>query len=181
MSLRDALLKAGKIDKKQAQKARTEKRKKRKKKGGHRLEAEQNAQLLAKDATRRDEQSAQNRALAEKARVARETAEREMRIGNLIQAWRLRSNPKAQRRFHFVRSDGHIGLITVDARVGAEIEFGSAGIIESPSDLLEVHVLAAEGLRKLAEIHPSSVRFYVGTGAPDDPLICPPPRSRETP
>ncbi|MFT6395697.1 MAG: hypothetical protein ACJAYU_000439 [Bradymonadia bacterium] len=178
MSLRDALLKAGKIDKKQAQKARTDKRKKRKRDGGHRVEAEQNAQQLASEATRREEQTADNLGRAERARIAREQAEREMRIGNLIQAWQRRSNPKAKRRFHFVRVDGHIGFITVDSEIGAELEFGAAGIVVSPSNPSQAHVLASEGLRKLAEVDPTAVRFYLGPGAPDDPLTCPPPPPR---
>jgi hypothetical protein len=176
MSLRDALLKAGKVDKKQAQQARTENRKKRKKKGGHRIESEQQVDSLAREAERRELQSAENRARTEAERVKREREERLMQIVNLIRAWRRRPSRNARRAWHFVRSSGHVGLVVVDAEIAAELEFGSAGIVELPENEGAVEIVGAEGLRKLTELHGPSIRFYVGVGAAaDDPLTCPPP------
>lgn len=178
MSLRDALLKAGKVSKQQAQEARTKKRKKRKKKGGgHRVEADQQAESLARDAERREALASDNRARAEEAQRERERQERLMQIGNLIRAWRRRPKRTASRRWHFVRSSGQIGLITVDSQIAAELEFGSAGIVELPENEQAVEVVASEGLRKLVDIHRPGIRFYVGAGAAtDDPLTCPPPQ-----
>lgn len=176
MSLRDALLKAGKVSKKQAQEAQTAKRKKRKKKKGHVLEAEARDASLARDAERRADQAKENREREEQRRAEREQHERRMRVGNLITAWQRRPNPRASRGFHFVRSDGHIGRITVDGRIAAELEYGAAGIVELPDQPDELRIVAAEGIRKLLDLHLPGIRFYVGRDAPDDPLICPPRR-----
>ena len=175
MSLRDALLKAGKVSKKQAQQARTEKRKKRKKKGGgHRVEAQANAESLARDAERRLEQRAADKARAEETRLEREAQERRMRINNLIQAWKRRPGRNPRRAWHFVRSNGRIGRIRVDGETAAALEYGTAAIVEPPENESAPEIVAAEGVRKLIDLHPKGIRFYVGTGAPKDPLTCPP-------
>lgn len=178
MSLRDALLKAGKVSKKDAQQARTEARKKRKKKKGHVIEAEQRDAAIERDAARRAERDAENRARAEQERQARVAHERDAQIRNLIQAWTRRPNPKARRVWHFVRSNGHIGRTTVDQRIAAELEFGSAAIVELPSDRSEVRIVAVEGVRKLAGLYGEGIRFFLGDGGPSDPLVRPAPYPR---
>lgn len=179
MSLRDALLKAGKVSKKHAQQVRTEKRKKRKKQGGgHRVEAQANAEFMARDLARRAEQQTADKARAEAARVERATHERRVRINNLIQAWKRRPPRNARRPWHFVRSNGRIGRIFVDAELAAALEFGTAGIVEPPENEQAPEIVAGEGVRKLTELHPAGVRFYVGPGAAGDPLTCPPPRPK---
>ena len=177
MSLRDALLKAGKVNKKQAQQARTEKRKTRKRKGGHRIEAEHTAESVAREGERREIQAAENKARTEEKRLERLRQERLMQIGNLIRAWRRRPTRNARRAWHFVRSSGEIGLVFVDAEIAAELEFGAAGIVTLPENEAAVEIVGAEGLRKLVDIYRPGIRFYVGAGAStDDPLTCPPPR-----
>ncbi|MCB9519844.1 MAG: DUF2058 family protein [Myxococcales bacterium] len=177
MSLRDALLKAGKVNKGQAQRAAADDRRERRQKGGHAIEAEAQAEQSARDAQRRAEQAEANRARAEAERVAREAAEARMRIANLIRAWTRRPRRDARHAWHFVRSSGRIGRVLVDRELAAELEYGSVGIVELPDAPDSVRLVAAEGIRKLIEVFPSGVRFYVGRDAPADSMICPPPRA----
>ncbi len=173
MSLRDALLKAGKVSKKDAQSVSTETRKKRKKKGGHRLEQEAVAQSIAISEAAKEARDAENRAHVERQRLERKQQERAMQVRNLIQAWTRRSGRRANHVWHFVRSNGHVGRIMVDNEVAAELEFGTAGIIEMPDDPSSVRVLSRDGIRKLAGIYAEGVRFFVGEGGPSDPLVRP--------
>ena len=181
MSLRDALLKAGKVSKAQAQGAKTEQRKKRKDKGGHRLEAAAQEAAIARDAERRAERDARNAAIVEEQRAERARQESRVRVRNLMRSWGRQPDPKGRTLWHFVRSSGRIGRITVDRRMGAELEYGAAGIVEMPDDASVVRVVAAEGIRKLNEVYPEGIRFYLGDGGPDDPLVCPPRRADSPP
>lgn len=175
MSLRDALLKAGKVSAKAAQEAKTNERKKRKKKKGHVLEAEREAARTELFEQQRAEQAEANRVRAEADRLAREAHERQMRIGNLIRAWERKAPPRAMRGFCYVRASGHIGQTTVDRKLGMELEYGSVGIVEHPSTGAP-HMLSREGIERLLEVAPDCVRFYTGPGGPEDPLIRPPLR-----
>ena len=175
MSLRDALLKAGKISKKQARHAETETRKSRKKRKGHLVEQDREAAQLA----RHEERQAKQRAAdLERARIAKEeheAHERQVRIKNLIYRWKRYPARRTSNEFWFVRSDGFIGLMMVDRQSAAELEFGQAGIVEPPGNPTGVLVVKREGVQKLLEIAPEVVRFYVGEGAPvDDETVCPP-------
>lgn len=177
MSLRDALLKAGKVSKQQAQEAATASRKKAKQKGGgHAVEAEARAATEAREAERRAAQAAENKAREEARRAEREQHERRVRVGNLIAAWGRRPSPRASRPWHFVRSNGRIGRVLVDSQVAYELEFGAVGIVELPNRPDELRIVASEGIRKLLEAGAPVVRFYVGRDAPDDPLVNPPRR-----
>lgn len=175
MSLRDALLKAGKVTRQQVQGAAADSRKERKQKGGgHRIEAEAREVALARDAERKAQQAEENRARAARLEAERQEHERLMRIGNLIAAWSRRSSPRAARRWHFVRSNGHIGFVVVDRNLAAELEYGAAGIVELPDRPDAVRVVAGDAVRKLADLHPGGIRFFLGAGGPDDPLVRPP-------
>lgn len=174
MSLRDALLKSGKVSKKDAQKAATAARKERKQKGGHRIEAEVSAEQRARDEARRAEQAEANRERARQLEAERQEHERLMRVRNLITAWGRRPSPRASRRWHFVRSNGRIGFVVVDRTLAAELEYGGAAIVEVPEHPEDVRVVGAEGVKKLAGLAPEVIRFYVGQGGPSDPLVRPP-------
>ena len=175
MSLRDALLKAGKVSAKAAQEAKTNERKKRKQKKGHVLEAEREAARSELFEKQRAEQAEANRLRAEAARVEREGHERQMRVGNLIRAWERKAPPRAMRAFHFVRSSGAIGQTTVDRQLGMELEYGSVGIVEHPTTGAP-HLVAREGIERLLEFAPECLRFYTGPNGPEDALIRPPLR-----
>lgn len=175
MSLRDALLKAGKVSKKQAQAASTEKRKKRKKKKGHRLEAEALRAQEARHAAREETRATENRALAEQARRAREAHEARMRLKNVIHQWERKPGQRANRAFHFVRSSGSIGVTRIEGRQAWELQFGALAIVEHPQDA-SPRLVASDAVEKVIEIAPEALRFYVGAGAPDDPLVHPPLR-----
>ena len=179
MSLRDALLKAGKVSKKQAQVAATEKRKKRKKKKGHRVEAEALRAQEQRHASRMSDQADANRERAEAARLEREAHEARMRLKNVIHTWQRKPGRRADRAFHFVRSSGAIGVTRIEGAQAWELQFGGLAIVEHPDDGAP-RLVARDAVEKILRLKPGALRFYVGEGAPDDPHICPPLRPERT-
>lgn len=173
MSLRDALLKAGKVSKQDARKAATEERKKRKRKKGHRIEAEKEAEKQRRHEERLAQQREEDRKRAEREKAEREAQERKVRVKNLSTQWRRTPGNRDNIRWHFVRSNGSIGFLQVDSRLAAELEHGSAAIIEVPIDDV-VRIVSQDGVDAILETMPQCVRFYVGRGAPEDEIICPP-------
>ncbi len=173
MSLRDALLKAGKVSKKQARRAAAEERKKRKKKKGHRLEADRSDAAAARHADRVAIRADENRQRAEADRLRRLEREKALRITNLIRSWSRPVDSDRGRPFYFVRSSGSIGSVLVDRQTAWALEYGGLGLIEAPGRPARVHLVAEEGVRKLMALDVSGLRFYVGRDAPDDPLIAP--------
>ncbi len=174
MSLRDALLKAGKVSKKDAQKAATDQRRRRKKQKGHRPDADRQAESEKRREARRAKQREADRARAAEARRVFEAHERAVRARNIIQGWRREPGRRRGAPWHFVRSDGHIGVLDLDAELAQEIQYGAAGIIEMPGDPELVVVVRREGIVKLLEFVPEIVKFYLGVSAPDDDLVNPP-------
>lgn len=183
MSLRDALLKAGKVSKKQAQQARTTERKKRKQKKGHVLEAEREASRQQLHEQQLAEQAAANRARAKAERQERERHEHAMRIGNLIRAWEAPAPRKAMRAFYYVKRDGRVVRTSVDRQLAMELEYGALAIVEHPATGAP-HFVRREGVTRLCEIDDAPIRFYTGPGGPEDELVRPPKRAdapKETP
>jgi uncharacterized protein YaiL (DUF2058 family) len=176
MSFRDALLKAGKVSKKQAQSASTQARKQRKQQKGHVLEAEAEAKRDVIFEKARAEQAEANRIAAEAKRAERERQELLVRMRNLMRSWERKPDPRrATIAFHFVRSSLSIGRIMVDRSSATELEYGALAIVEHPESG-EPHLIARDGVTKLMELVGERLRFYTGPEAPDDELVRPPKR-----
>lgn len=128
-NLRDKLLKAGLVDKKQKVLADTQDRREKKQRGADELaaaEAEKQRLFAEKQA-----QEAEERRQAELAK-ATERAEREAahRVRNICDRWAVRVNRPGQRRFYFVQRSGRVGYLWLPEALCDQLCLGALAIIE---------------------------------------------------
>jgi uncharacterized protein YaiL (DUF2058 family) len=163
--LRDKLLKAGAIDKKQARKARTEARKQKKKKlkkggkvdAGREQEQEQRERFEAKQA---EERAEVQRRQAELNREAEQRAQ-ESRIQDLIRAHAIKVRPsKTERPFHYVGPDRRIRRIHVSPDLANQLASGLLAIVETASTGEGYALVDADGARRLEELAPKLILFW---------------------
>ncbi|MBL9045369.1 MAG: DUF2058 family protein [Myxococcales bacterium] len=128
-NLRDKLLKAGLVDKKQKVLADTQDRREKKQRGADELaaaEAEKQRLFAEKQA-----QEAEERRQAELAK-ATERAEREAahRVRNICDRWAVRVTRPGQRRFYFVQRSGRVGYLWLPDALCDQLCLGALAIIE---------------------------------------------------
>ena len=128
-NLRDKLLKAGLVDKKQKVLADTQDRREKKQRGADELaavEAEKQRLFAEKQA-----QEAEEQRLAELAKAA-ERAEREAahRVRNICDRWAVRVTRPGQRRFYFVQRSGRVGYLWLPDALCDQLCLGALAIIE---------------------------------------------------
>ena len=128
-NLRDKLLKAGLVDKKQKVLADTQDRREKKQRGADELaaaEAEKQRLFAEKQA-----QEAEEQRLAELAKAA-ERAEREAahRVRNICDRWAVRVTRSGQRRFYFVQRSGRVGYLWLPDVLCDQLCLGALAIIE---------------------------------------------------
>jgi len=162
-SLRDGLLKAGLVSKKQtAHQERTKRSKRKKRKRGRQADPEElRRQRVAKE--RADEAAAQEaaRVAAERARQA--AHELRVQVRNLIHRPSGGDPRRGQRGFHFVTRAMRIGRVWVTGAVGGLLERGRAGIAEDPFGGDDrYHVLERATIERIIAIDGTWVRFYNG-------------------
>lgn len=164
-NLRDKLLKAGKVSKKQKRNAdqqQRQRRTKRKKKGPstEETDAQRDAIYHAKLA----EQQARDRALEEERRKEREAREAVLRSRHIIDYYGLNLRP-GKRRWHFVASDHHIKYIDIRDSDAWMLEEGRMAIVERIDDQREndaetFQVVPRETAEVLWEMNDAYVRFW---------------------
>lgn len=148
MSLRDALLNAGKIDKKQKKKAdkslntaEHQGRKRRKKKKKAPADAVTSAVKTA-------EQSAAEAAQRRRAKLA-----------EIVSEGRIEDS--GRRRFHYIARNDEIYYMTVSDVVGFQLEGGKAAIVEDYSEKIGDHaIVSQDAALKVINVDRDSVRFY---------------------
>jgi uncharacterized protein YaiL (DUF2058 family) len=169
-NLRDKLLKAGAVSKKQARKARTETRQTRKKGRKGQEQADQLAQQ------RRDAYAAEQ---AKQAKEARERADEQKReqehralnahLRQLTERHSLPRHTGQDAPFHFIGPTGFIRRFHTRFEILDELISGALGVVSLPGDVpRDYRVVRAEGLSRLAELAPHRILFWNQPGGPPD-------------
>lgn len=166
-NLRDKLLKAGKVSKKQKRQAdqnTRQRRKKRQKKGDRPPEEEAEAKRKALYEAQLAEQQARDLALEEERRKEREAKERVLRSRHIIDYYGQRLR-KGRRRWNFVASDRKIRFITIRDSDAWLLEEGRLAIVERLDDQREddaetYQVVPRETAEVLWEMDDAYVRFW---------------------
>lgn len=162
-SLKDGLLRAGLVSKKQtvhAERTQRAKRTKRKRAG------EVDPELLRQQAAR--EERALRLAAEEAARVAKrhvERAEHERRVQvhNLVRRPKGGDTRPGQRAFHFLQRGGRIGRLWVTGAVGGLLDSGHAAVLEDPFEGDDrFQIVDRDAAERVLRIDPTWVRFYNG-------------------
>ena len=166
-NLRDKLLKAGKISKKQKRQGdqnTRQRRKKRQKQGAPSAAEEAEAKRQALYEAQLAEQQARDLALEAERRKEREAKERILRSRHIIDSYsqRLRSG---RRRWYFVASDNHIRYITIRDSDAWLLEEGRLAIVERLDDQREddaqtYQVVPRDTAEVLWEMNDAYVRFW---------------------
>ena len=128
-NLRDKLLKAGLVDKKQKTQVDTQDRRDKKQKGAEQLAAEEEAKQRAFAEKLAAEAEAERQREAERA-AERLRHEARDRVRNICERWAVRQRRPGQRRFYFIRRSGRIGYLLVSDELLEKLSVGAMAIIE---------------------------------------------------
>lgn len=165
MSLRDQLLKAGLVSKKDARKSKQAKRKEAKRKEGNlekkRLRQARKAEEAAREAERVHKQKLADR----KAREAvRNQYERALRVRQLIRAHEMRVGGPV-RFFHRARN-GQIGVLQVSAGMAKMLRKGQVAVAaeDQGNDRVRYALIPAHMAERLEEIRPGVVVHWTRGG-----------------
>ena len=159
-NLRDQLLKAKVIDRKTKKKAdQTAKTAKRKK--GHRTIAAEEEQRTQAFEERRESQRAEDRRREERRQKKQLAAEKRYRLRDIVERGIIHEGRRGRRRFHFVARTGRIPYFEVAEEVAAQLERGSAAVVEMPMATPGTHeVVTAAAAGELAKSDREAVRFW---------------------
>ena len=150
-----ALVKAGKLDAKSANKLTREKRREDRKLSPEEL-AQQEAEKQAEADARRAAEAEASRAR----QAAQNAAAADSRAQRAVQSGLVRTTGGGGRWF-FVSRSGLIPFIEVDRETGHKLKDGQAGIVESQGVVSAAHcIVGAQALMTLHTIDPEFVRFW---------------------
>ena len=158
--LREKLLKAGVVDKKQVRQAKHQERVKRKEKGREMMEQEKKD----RDAELEDRMEATRQEDREREGERQEESNNQDPVAQLLeiaQAGAVREGLFGNRRFHFVTRKGLIPFLEMSDDLAKRIELGGAAIAELPGEDVEKYiVITVQAAARMKEIDPESVRFW---------------------
>ena len=164
-NLRDKLLKAGAVSKKEARDARTEARQQRKKGRAGQQQSAEEAQAQKRrfeDKQAQEAREARERE-AERAR-AREAHEAETRLRNITEQ-HLWSRYEGDNPFHFVDQHKRIRRFFVGDKTKDALLVGRVGIVAAPYDReRDYRLLEAEGMTRLDKEAPERILFWNAPG-----------------
>lgn len=164
-NLRNQLLKAGLVDKKQKVQADTQDRRDKKQKGADQLAAEEEAKKRAFAEQQAAEAEAQRQAEAER-QAERSQAELLNRVRNICTRWAVRPTRPGQRRFYFVQRSGRIAYLLVSDAVLDQLLVGALAIVERLTpDEVEALTGAPRGQKARARSLVDKVRERAGVAA----------------
>jgi len=157
--LKNQLLKAGLVDKKQIEAVKREKKQARKKKGQKTLEAEVQAkrEVQAAEAAERRRED-RERELAKQAQLA--AHEQLHRIAQIAESSGLEPAGRPNRRWYFEARDGRIPYVAVDDELSHKLERGSAALVESPDG--KMWTVSREAAERIDQLDRSWIRCWNG-------------------
>lgn len=161
--LRDQLLKAGLVDKRQKQQAdasaRRTRRKKRKKKGKG-ADLEESRQRNAFEA-RLSAEAEKHRQLERARQLEQERRELERRVDQLAGAAAVRESRPGRRRWCFVTRENRIRWLDVGATIAWQLELGNLAIVERPGNRDEPFaIVPRQTAERIAALDCRYVRFW---------------------
>ena len=163
-NLRDKLLKAGLVDKKQKQQVDTQDRRDKKQKGADQLAAEEaeRKRLFAEKQAAEIEAARQ----IELERAAeRAKHEDEYRVRSICDRWAVRQRRPGQRRFYVVQRSGKLTYLQVGEDIAQQLYTGALAIVERLTpDEVEALAGAPRGQKARARSLVDKVRERAGVG-----------------
>jgi len=159
-SLRDELLKAKIITKKQAKKAKLKDRLEKKKLSLDEIEVTKRRKQEEFERSRL-ETAEINRKQAKKDKTNQSEKERVSRLRNIILNAEIFKDVHGPRRFYFIASDSKIPCKEISVGISKDLEQGNAAIVETPGETREVfRIITREGAMKLQQEGNEFIRFF---------------------
>lgn len=158
MSIKDELLKAKLISKKDLKRLEHEERLERQKLGKDGL-AEKKRQEEATVQEKQKAKKERDKEIARATNEVREEKERETRIENIVKQGMTVEGLNGNRKFYFVATTGSIPFLWVTEELAKKLEFGNAAIVETKSSGSFV-VVNKKSAEQILQISPELVRFY---------------------
>ena len=157
MSLKDQLLKAGLVSKKQARRATHEQRVDNKKKGREGAAAEKRARAQ-RHAAEVEVERVRNRARADLKKQAEADKAARSRVAQIVDSGIVPGAFGGPRRFYFVTRDGRVPYVDIGDETALSLERGAAAIAESPNGALRI--ITADAAARVVELDPQWVRAW---------------------
>ena len=160
-SLRDQLLRAGVITKEQKHQVEQEERRERKK--HQKGQAEDAAQIQQQQAyeARLEAQRAADQQRAAAQRLQLEAREKRLQIRQVIDYWKMPTEPAGTRRWYFTTRGNTIEHLYVSEPTATQLSRGVLAIVEHPEEADMPYVLIdQEAAALIARIDPQYVRFH---------------------
>lgn len=158
-SLRDQLLQAGLVSKKQARQSQHKRRVEKTRKGSAALAAERAAEKAAVAAKRAEQRA------ADKAREADRNADKDARdvqnrVAQIVAGGRARIDGRGNRRFYFETRDARVVYLALSDQQNTDLAEGRLGIVESRTG--KVSVVDRETAQRVAELDSDWIRRFNG-------------------
>lgn len=167
-NLRDQLLKAGLVSKKDATKAGQQARQERKEQGlkASDAEAQKEAERIERYERSLAEQRAKDKELEMQALAVQQAKERVSRLRNIVSNQAI-SPRGGDRRFYYVGRDQVIRYLQVPDGIGRDLERGVLGIVAEidGSRVLPVFLVPKAVVEQVSADFPGDVLFYVKDAA----------------
>ena len=164
--LRDQLLKAGVVSKKQARKAAHEKRTRAKKIGRDAVETERATDKERVEAER-EANRAQDRERERQREAARTARQTPLKAAQIVESGRLEGRIHGPRRFYFESRDGRVPFLEVSDETAGRLEVGRAALVESSEGALTI--IQPDAAHKIVALDPKWLRVWHPRGASDSP------------
>jgi uncharacterized protein len=159
-TLKDQLLKARLVNKKQARKVEHEERERRQKLGRVAIEREKalrREELEEKERRRKEEQQRLNQLRKEEAAARGGLA----RVRSLVLGSSLLKHGFGTESFHFVASNGSLPCLEVSREMAARLETGKAAIVELPGECFpEFFIVPPDVAEQVRQAAPEAIRFW---------------------
>ncbi len=164
-SMRDQILKAGLVDKKQARKARHEEQSRQKSLGEAAVEAEQQSRDEEHHLAR-ERQRAEDKQREIERRQQHEGELQSERVPSLIRSGQLKGSTGGNRRFFFVTAEQTVSFIEVAPPVVRSLADGHHAIVDARGVLNDDFcVVTADTARSIATLAPDRVMVWVDSAA----------------
>lgn len=158
-SLRDQMLKAGLVSKKQARQSQHQQRVDKSKKGSKGL-AEERAQRRAAAEQRAAEKRAADKQRGQDRNAEAEARNAQHRIAQIVAGGRARLDDRGNRKFYFETRDGRVLYLAVSEQQSGDLGEGRLGIVESATG--KISVVDRETARRVAELDAGWIRRFNG-------------------
>ncbi|MEW6744101.1 MAG: DUF2058 family protein [Planctomycetota bacterium] len=157
--LRDELIKAGLLGKKDQKRLEHEERVKKITVGREAVQAQEEQRRHELQRQQAEKKEADRRLEVDRRRK-QDAREEKARVRDLVRSQLVREGLRGPRRFHFVTREGFVPFLSVDPQIARRLEAGELAIVEVPGETDTFGVVPAAAALELRKVDGEAVRFF---------------------